>query len=135
MAIIHRWSENHRPPCLFIEGSSVSVDEQHVAFPKLFGAPAYARPPSAAESTERPFDPDDLPLIAELTPEERAQYGASDLVARAGIREGYDHGTYAVPGAGGATVGGLGGTQPALHARPFALRALADRLRGRGPRS
>ncbi len=43
----------------------------HSALPKLFGAPAYARPPVApVNPVERPFDPDDLPLEAELTGEE-----------------------------------------------------------------
>jgi hypothetical protein len=46
-------------------------DLGHSALPKLFGAPAYARPPVApVNPVERPFDPDDLPLEAELTSEE-----------------------------------------------------------------
>ena len=46
-------------------------DLGHTALPKLFGAPAYARPPVApVNPVERPFDPDDLPLAAELTSEE-----------------------------------------------------------------
>jgi len=50
----------------------VSIDEQHVAFPKLRGVPAYARPPVPVPATPRPLDPDELPLLAEQTPEERA---------------------------------------------------------------
>ncbi len=50
----------------------MSIDEQHVAFPKLRGAPAYARPPAPVQATPRPIDPDELPLLAEQTPEERA---------------------------------------------------------------
>ena len=48
-------------------------DEQvHVALPKLYGAPAYARPPVVpVAAVERPFDPDDLPLEAERTSEEQ----------------------------------------------------------------
>ncbi len=43
----------------------------HVAMPKLYGAPAYARPPAVPiESAERPFDPDDLPLESERSGEE-----------------------------------------------------------------
>lgn len=40
--------------------------------PKLYGAPAYARPPMAAVNpSERPFDPDELPIEAERSPEEK----------------------------------------------------------------
>lgn len=38
--------------------------------PKLYGAPAYARPPVLSlNPVEKPFDPDDLPLEAERTNE------------------------------------------------------------------
>jgi hypothetical protein len=53
----------------------VAIDEQqqqHVALPHLFGAPAYARPPKYVEESPRPFDPDALPLLAEMSAEERA---------------------------------------------------------------
>jgi len=46
------------------------TDENHVAFPKLYGAPAYARPPRPALPDDRPFDPDALPLEAHRTPDE-----------------------------------------------------------------
>lgn len=48
-------------------------DEQiHVALPKLYGAPAYARPkPVPVQVAERPFDPDELPLESLQTDEER----------------------------------------------------------------
>ena len=49
----------------------MSIDEQHVAMPKLYGAPAYGRPPGPAETVARPFDPDELPIEAQLTDEER----------------------------------------------------------------
>jgi len=49
----------------------VSIDEQHVALPTLYGAPAYARPAAAVTPKERPFDPDELPLEAVQTEEER----------------------------------------------------------------
>ena len=49
----------------------MSIDEQHVALPQLYGAPAYARPPLLVPETERPFDPDELPIEAERTEEER----------------------------------------------------------------
>jgi hypothetical protein len=42
------------------------------ALPKLYGAPAYARPPVVAvKPVDRPFDPDDLPLEAERTQEDQ----------------------------------------------------------------
>ena len=59
----------------------MSLDEQHVALPKLYGAPAYARPAAPVDLTPRPFDPDELPLEMEQTPEERRF--ASSLPARA----------------------------------------------------
>ena len=43
----------------------------HFAMPRLLGAPAYARPPRVAPPVARPFDPDDLPLEAFRTAEER----------------------------------------------------------------
>ncbi len=47
-------------------------DLGHSALPKLFGAPAYARPSVVpAKPVERPFDRDDFPIEAELTGEER----------------------------------------------------------------
>ena len=49
----------------------VAIDEQHVALPKLYGAPAYARPAAPVAATPRPFDPDDLPIEAVQTDEER----------------------------------------------------------------
>ena len=49
----------------------MAVDEQHVALPKLYGAPAYSRPSRPVEVTERPLDPDDLPIAAFQTDEER----------------------------------------------------------------
>ena len=40
-------------------------DEQHLAMPHLFGAPAYSRPPRPVQEIIRPFDPDELPLEAD----------------------------------------------------------------------
>src|SRR4051812_5855471 len=46
-------------------GCRVNDEHAHVALPKLYGAPAYARPPVVPVApVERPFDPDDLPLEA-----------------------------------------------------------------------
>jgi hypothetical protein len=60
---------------------ALSIDEQHVALPKLYGAPAYARPPGPVATVARPFDPDDLPIDAFMTDDERDF--ASTLPARA----------------------------------------------------
>jgi len=48
----------------------MSAEEEHVALPHLYGAPAYARPPSIVAPTIV-LDPDDLPLAVEQTLEER----------------------------------------------------------------
>ena len=55
-------------------------DEDHVAHPRLYGAPAYARPPQMVTPTALPLDPDDLPIAVEQTEEERAI--AETLLAR-----------------------------------------------------
>jgi hypothetical protein len=89
----------------------LAIDEQHVALPKLYGAPAYARPPRLAVDTPRPFDPDDLPIEAVRTDEER------DLLSI-----GPDD-----------SQGGNGGGSAELRPRPLSLRALAGRLRGPAP--
>ena len=48
------------------------AEDEHVAHPRLYGAPAYARPPLSVMPAERPLDQDDLPIAAEQTAEERA---------------------------------------------------------------
>lgn len=51
----------------------MSIDEQHIALPQLYGAPAYARPAVVVEkAVARPLDPDELPIEADQTDEERA---------------------------------------------------------------
>lgn len=96
---------------------SFEEQHQHVALPKLYGAPAYARPPAAVAHTPRPVDVDDLPLDAFQTPDERRI--AQALPGR--------------PYAGAATTPGdyvpaRRGERPMLRGRPFRLRALAGRL-------
>jgi len=49
----------------------MSADEGYVAHPRLYGAPAYARPPLRITPTALPLDPDDLPIAAAQTPIER----------------------------------------------------------------
>ena len=59
----------------------MSIDEQHIALPKLYGAPAYARPERPGRDGPAPVHPDDLPIEALMTEEEREF--ASSLPARA----------------------------------------------------
>ena len=96
------------------EAFIVAIDEQHVALPRLYGAPAYARPPRPADEAPRPFDPDDLPIEAVRTEEER------DLIAS------LPAGAYA-PGGGRAGAAASDDT-PSLRPRPLSLRALAGRF-------
>ena len=94
----------------------MSIDEQHVALPRLYGAPAYARPQSYASTADRPFDPDDLPIEAFQTEEDRAF--AATLPARAWAP-------------GGATIHGATDTargEPRIHGRKLSLRSIAGRL-------
>jgi hypothetical protein len=97
----------------------LSIDEQHVALPKLYGAPAYARPAAMVDPAPRPFDRDELPIEAVMTDEERDI--AESMPARA-----YGMGPYG-PVLG--TAGNGGGA--ALRARPLRLRSSAGRLLGR----
>lgn len=113
-------------------------DRGHSALPKLYGAPAYSRPPAVIASRGvPPHSPDDLPLESERTDEEH------DL-ARHFVEE---------PATGTATTGpapaparsyGAAGAAdppaapeprrsggPAVLARPFRIGALGGRLRGR----
>jgi hypothetical protein len=108
----------------------VSVDEQYLAFPKLYKAPAYARPPAPVDPSDRPFDPDEMPLLAEQTPEERAPMRRLPGIALAGtLPPSIEAGSYVRPSAAPAA------STPApaadLAPAPVQLRALADRLRGR----
>jgi hypothetical protein len=90
----------------------VSQEEHHVALPKLIGQPAYARPARPAEIQARPFDPDDLPILAEMTEHERQL--AAQIAARANDPD----------------LHGSAGRLSRLRARPFRLRSLAGKLLG-----
>lgn len=96
----------------------MSIDEQHVALPKLYGAPAYARPPRVVEAVPRPFDPDDLPIEAFQSDEDRAF--AATLPAR----------SWAPAGVQLADRAGAGrhDRPPSLVARRLTLRTIAGRL-------
>lgn len=96
----------------------MSIDEQHVALPRLYGGPAYARPPRSAATIDRPFDPDDLPIEAFQSEEDRTF--AASLPARAWA-----------PGGGPTDGHGEGRTHDGrrgLHGKPLNLRAIAGRL-------
>jgi hypothetical protein len=95
----------------------LAIDEQHVALPKLYGAPAYARPPRPAVDVERPFDPDDLPIEAVRTDEERELISTLPAEAFA-------------PGGTTRRDNDDGAPSPELRPRPLSLRALAGRLQG-----
>ena len=94
----------------------MSIDEQHVALPKLYGAPAYARPASYASTGDRPFDPDDLPIEAYQTEDDRAF--AATLPARA-----WAPGGATMPGGASDLAG-----EPRIHGRKLSLRSIAGRL-------
>jgi hypothetical protein len=97
----------------------VALEEQpHIALPKLYGAPAYARPAPIVEETPRPFDPDDLPIEAIQTDEEREL--AASLPAR----------SYAPGGGPVKQDRGRKDGSPSLHPRPLSLKALAGRILG-----
>lgn len=96
-----------------------TVDEQqHVALPKLFGAPAYARPAPSVDPAPRPFDRDELPIEAAMTDEERDI--AEGMPARA-----YGMGPYGPIVEAAADDGGV-----TLGARALSLRKIAGRLLG-----
>jgi hypothetical protein len=99
--------------------------------PKLYGAPAYARPPIVpVKPVERPFDPDDLPLEAERPPEhwELGAEQAPEPWELAGPVKALPH-----DGAHGRTAGpdGEDGTSSS-PARSFRLPKLAGRFRRDG---
>jgi hypothetical protein len=101
-----------------IEESSVAIEEQHVALPQLYGAPAYARPLRIVPPTPRPFDPDDLPITAIQTDEERE------------LAETTPGRLYAAGGAQRGSQGASHDDEPNLRPRPLSLRALAGRILG-----
>jgi len=92
----------------------VSQEVQHVALPKLYGQPAYARPPRPVDEQARPFDPDELPLEIEMTEEELMV--AASLPARPYLAGQHDQ--------------PLNGHDGTLSPRPMRLRKLASRILG-----
>lgn len=98
----------------------MSIDEQHIALPKLYGAPAYARPPAPVAVTPRPFDPDDLPLTVHQNDDEREI--TSSLAGMAYLTNR----TVGFGSNGTSTSTGANHLQP----RSLSLRAIAGRLIG-----
>ena len=96
----------------------MAIEEQHVALPQLYGAPAYARPLRIVPPSPRPFDPDDLPITAVQTPEE--QEIAATMPAR----------LYAVGGSPRDLQRATDDEEPTLRPRPLTLKALAGRILG-----
>ena len=109
----------------------MSIDEQHIALPKLYGAPAYARPAGAVATTPRPFDPDDLPIEAVQTDEEREL--AASLPARAWAPGGdpvMTTGNGTTTASSSTTTNGNSATDTGLQARSFKLKGIAGKLLG-----
>ena len=96
----------------------MSIDEQHIALPKLYGAPAYSRPAAPVAVTPRPLDPHDLPLVAHQN-EDELEANAS-INARAYAADG----TLSFGDDGGPSSTGASHLQP----RSLSLRAIAGRL-------
>ncbi len=98
------------------------MDEQHVALPKLYGAPAYARPAPVVASAPRPFDPDDLPI--EACQDEADRTFTASLPMRAWSPGGV------VIDTGSRDAVDTQASNPTLSGRPFRLKAIAGHLLG-----
>ena len=115
---------------------TVAADpDPYFALPKLYGAPAYARPPKIVPETERPLDPDDLPIAAEQTDDERAltdvlQASGTYLSGAALGAVGAPYGSIA-GSCGDLAATGADGSGNGVEGRRFSLRVLTARL---GPR-
>jgi hypothetical protein len=97
----------------------LATEHQHVALPRLYGAPATARPAPVAKEAPRPFDPDQMPIAAELTDDER------EFVEKL-PPDAYLPGGGFILGSGD----GSGDAGPTPRRRPLLLRALTGRLFG-----
>jgi hypothetical protein len=95
--------------------------DPYYALPKLYGAPSYARPRRVVDHGERPFDPDDLPIAAAQTEEERA-YALSQQAAGMGP-DGTGPGRSSADGGRSTLAAERGG-----RGRRFRLLDIAQRL-------
>ena len=113
---------------------TVAADpDPYFALPKLYGAPAYSRGPRAVPDSERPFDPDDMPIAAAMTDDERAfarMLSASAAYSSIGSRWSPSDIARGSRVAVGGSASATGAPGPGVSR--FSLRILADRL---GPRS
>jgi hypothetical protein len=99
----------------------VAIDEQHVALPKLYGAPAYARPAPPIQETPRPLDADDLPIEAFRTSEEQELAEALPVYIPDTAKPAAKPTVHPARAAR---------SRPRLRPRQLSLRAMAGRLRG-----
>ena len=93
--------------------------QQHVALPKLYGASATGRPAPVVAEAPRPFNPDEMPVAAELTEDER------DLIEKLPPEAFRPGGGYIL----GSDDGNRGEGEPRRRMPSF-LRALTGRLFG-----
>ena len=117
----------------------MSDEQQHMALPRLYGGPAYSRPPRPVQEIVRPFDPDELPLEADRTEIDHAL--ASELAGATWsapapapakprkTRRGRAATQSAVGVAASGPAQGRGSTEKGdgavgLQGRPFSLRGL-----------
>jgi hypothetical protein len=103
----------------------LAIDELHIALPKLYGAPAYARPAPPVDVAPRALDFDDLPIEALQTDEDRTlaqMLTARSYLPAAAHRTGQQAAYPATPK----------GDRPRLHPKPLSLKSLAGRILGNG---
>lgn len=101
-------------------------DRGNAALPKLYGAPAYSRPPAVVAARAEPLvSPDDLPLEAERTDEER------DLAMHLAAEPWTGAATYGSAPAPARSSGASGAEAPAAppHRRPGVAAVLPRALR------
>ncbi len=96
----------------------MSTDKDHLSLPHLYGAPAHGLRRMAADSSQPPLGPDDLPIETFRSAEDQAL--ALHLFPRAYTSQVMQAGAQAGPPPGTGQV--------QLQARPLLLRALAGRL-------
>ena len=97
----------------------MAIEDQHVAMPRLYGAPATTRPAPVVKEAPRPFDPDQMPISADLTEDEREFFDKLPPDAF-------------LPGGGFILGSGEGGREdgPKQSRKPVFLRSLTGRLFG-----
>lgn len=99
----------------------MSTDKDHVALPRLYGAPAYGLRRIATVESSLPLCRDDLPIEHHRSPEDQAV--AAELLARSYGRHAAEAGTR-LPRPMDVESDG----PPHLRGAPLLLRAIAGRL-------